>query len=72
MQLEQDFRRDEKFILSDAWMGWCKDHQDNRSVYRVKVKLAPELYNRSGIYLGEMVKYEVIDREPGDDRAGSL
>ena len=67
-QLEQDFRRDEKFILLDAWMGWCKDHQDNRSFYKVKAKLAPELYNRLGIYLGEAVKYEVIDTESGNNK----
>jgi predicted DNA-binding transcriptional regulator YafY len=67
-QLEQDFSRDENINLIDTWMGWCKNHQENRSVYRVKVKLAPELYNRLGIYLGEMVKYEVIDRESGDDK----
>ena len=43
--LPQVFIRDENFNLMDTWMEWCKDHQDNRPVYQVKVKLAPELNN---------------------------
>lgn len=66
--LEERFEREENFNLIEAWTGWCKDHQNNRSVYWVKVKLAPELYKRLGMYLAEMVKYEVIDPESGDDR----
>jgi hypothetical protein len=50
-------------------MEWCREYQDCRPVYSVKVKVAPELSHKLSMYLGETVRYEILeteqDNEPG-------
>jgi predicted DNA-binding transcriptional regulator YafY len=65
--LEQGFIRDENFNLVTAWMDWCREYQERRPVYRVKIKVAAELRNQLGMYLGETVRYEIMEDEPGDE-----
>jgi predicted DNA-binding transcriptional regulator YafY len=67
MILDQDFIRDGNFNLVNAWMEWCRDYQDRRPVYQVKVGVAPELGKRLGMYLGESVRYEIIKTERADE-----
>ena len=61
--LEKIFTRDEDFNLVTAWMEWCRGYQDRRPVFRVKAKIAPELFKRLGMYLGETGRYEPIKTE---------
>jgi predicted DNA-binding transcriptional regulator YafY len=65
--LEQDFIRDANFSLVDTWMEWCKEYQERRPVFFVKVKVAPELSTKLGRYLGETVRYEILETEPGKE-----
>jgi predicted DNA-binding transcriptional regulator YafY len=65
--MEQGFYRDENFNLVTAWMDWCREYQEHRPIYRVKIKVAPELSNQLNLYLGEMVRFEIMKTEPGDE-----
>lgn len=65
--LDQDFIRDGDFNLVTAWMEWCSNYQDRQPVYQVKVRVAPELYKRLGMYLGETVRYKIIMIDKSDE-----
>jgi predicted DNA-binding transcriptional regulator YafY len=65
---EQELPRDNRFNLISAWMEWCRDYQERRPVYMVKIKMTPDLSNRIGLYLGESVRFEIIEAESSDDR----
>lgn len=64
---EQEFPRDNRFNLISAWMEWCRDYQERRPVYMVKIKMASDLSNRIGLYLGESVRFEIIEAESCDE-----
>lgn len=70
--LECGFIRDENFDLVTAWTEWCREYQDYRPVYWAKVKVAPELSNQLSSYLDEMVRYEFIEVDPGDESSWSI
>ncbi len=65
--LEQHFKRDTNFNLANTWMEWCREYQDRRPVYLAKVKVAPELSNKLDMYLGETVRYEIVETEQGKE-----
>jgi predicted DNA-binding transcriptional regulator YafY len=65
--LEQHFERDANFNLVNTWMEWCKEYQNRRSIYSITVKVAPELSNKLSMYLGEMVKYEIVETQQGKE-----
>jgi predicted DNA-binding transcriptional regulator YafY len=67
MILNQEFIRDGEFNLVTAWTEWCRDYQDRRPIYQVKVKVAPELGKRLGMYLGETVRFDFIKTDKADE-----
>jgi predicted DNA-binding transcriptional regulator YafY len=66
--LDQVFTRDKDFNLATFWKEWCKASQERRSVYIVQIKVAPELFSKLHLYLGEVAKYTISDTEPVDSK----
>jgi predicted DNA-binding transcriptional regulator YafY len=66
--LDQGFTRDGDFNLATFWEEWCKASQERRSVYIVQIKVAPELFSKLHLYLGEVAKYTISDTEPADSK----
>jgi predicted DNA-binding transcriptional regulator YafY len=70
--LERYFERDENFNLVTTWMEWCKVYQNHRPIYSITVKVAPELSNKLSMYLGETVRYEILETQQGKEPGWKL
>lgn len=66
--LEQRVGREENFDLVRFWQAWCKEYNDRRPAYWVRVKVAPGVITRLPLYFGEDVKTQVNETEPADSR----
>jgi predicted DNA-binding transcriptional regulator YafY len=70
--LDERFTRDDDFDLVAFWKEWCEDYQKRQSVYKVQVRIAPDLLNKLSLYLGEAVKYSLSETIPIDSRGWSM
>jgi predicted DNA-binding transcriptional regulator YafY len=66
--LDQRFERDEDFDIGAFWQGWCRDYQDRRPSYIVRIKVAPELKSRLPLYFGEAIKNQTTEAGSTDTR----
>jgi predicted DNA-binding transcriptional regulator YafY len=66
--LDQRFERDEDFDIGAFWQGWCRDYQDRRPSYMVRIKVAPELKSRLPLYFGEAIKNQTTEAGSTDTR----
>lgn len=66
--LDRDFTRDPGFDLEVFWLEWCKISQDRHPVYIAHLNVAPSLFEKLHLYLGEAIKYDVINPNKTDAR----
>ncbi len=59
---EQSFTREASFNLADFWTEWCRSSEARRPVYPATLRVAPSLLTKLRLYLGESIKYAVIDQ----------
>jgi predicted DNA-binding transcriptional regulator YafY len=69
--LNEGYKRDENFDLVTFWKGWCESYQNQRPVYKVRLRIAPTLITKLQLYLGETIKFTISDEEPEDGRGWS-
>jgi predicted DNA-binding transcriptional regulator YafY len=69
--LYQKFFRPSDFDLAKFWKGWCTSTQNQRATYCARLRMAPTLLKKLHYYIGEAVKFTVLDSAPADDRGWS-
>jgi predicted DNA-binding transcriptional regulator YafY len=66
--LDHGFTREADFDLVRYWNEWCKTARDERSLYNVRLRVAPTLLNQLRYYLGETVKFSTQVSIPADSK----
>jgi predicted DNA-binding transcriptional regulator YafY len=70
--LDRGYTRDTNFDLAAYWTGWCAAYQARRPVYPTVLRIAPTLLSKLHLYLGEEIKYTVLDNGLDDEQEWSV
>jgi len=64
--LDETFARPENFDLAAFWEEWRNEYESQRSTYRVKLRVAPELFSELPRFFGEALRSQ-IEQIEGDE-----
>jgi predicted DNA-binding transcriptional regulator YafY len=68
--LDEHFGRQPDFDLAAFWQAWCLEQEQNRAVYPVVVRVAPEFVQALSMYLGAAIRAKLEQAQA--DAAGWL
>jgi predicted DNA-binding transcriptional regulator YafY len=62
--MPETFARDVEFDLADFWQAWCREFEESRADYPVRVRVAPEIVPLLPSQYGDPVRAQIAQAAP--------